>query len=293
MPAFCADCGAPVSGNYCALCGQETKIETPTVRHFLQEFIDQYIALEGKLGRTLRVLATKPGQLTLDYIEGRRQRYVRPLKLYLSISVVFFTLLGVLPDRSNPFLSATDKPGDEAGALVDYNKGAGTGKTPSAVLAKDDEDKPAPGSLEGRIEERAQAFSKLSGSDQRRAVREKLADDAPYAMFFLLPYFALLLRWFYRKQKLRYGAHLLFSLHLHSFLFIALTVGFLPLPSLLSTALEVVIGVYVFVALRCVYGGTPLRTLWRMFWLWAFYVLAVAASAVSGVLTVVFGSAPA
>src|ERR1700756_5195011 len=76
-PLNCMDCGAPISGNYCSNCGQETKILTPTVRQFMHEMMDQYIAVEGKLGRTLRVLATQPGQLTLDYVEGRRQRYVR------------------------------------------------------------------------------------------------------------------------------------------------------------------------------------------------------------------------
>jgi hypothetical protein len=94
----CQDCGSAISGRYCSNCGQETEIHTPTVRQFAHEMMDQYVAVEGKLGRTLRTLIAEPGQLTVDYIQGRRQRYVRPLKLYVSISVVFFGLLGLLPD---------------------------------------------------------------------------------------------------------------------------------------------------------------------------------------------------
>jgi len=306
--ANCADCAAPISGKYCAACGQETVIETPTVRHFLHEFADQYVALEGKLGRTLRVLLLRPGQLTIDYVEGRRQRYVRPLKLYLTISVVFFTLLGLLPDASNPL---SNLGGDSTTSLVkfdiqDKDKSA-AGSVPKAANSSADKTKdrtkdqaknkdedsdkepPAPGSLEARLEEKAKGFSKLSREDQNRVLRQKLADDAPYAMFFLLPYFALLLKWSYRKNRLRYGVHLLFSLHLHAFVFILLMVGFLPLPHLLRQGLQLVMAVYVFIALRQVYGGSIRRTLWRMFWLFMFYVLALSISAASGILTTLVG----
>lgn len=314
--ARCADCAQPVSGKYCAACGQETVIETPTVRHFLQEFADQYVALEGKLGRTLRVLLLRPGQLTLDYVEGRRQRYVRPLKLYLTISVVFFTLLGLLPETSNPLgslgddgktpivkfdIGDKDKPKDAAkpkAAASAQPAAAGSSPAPDAEPGKDtdkdteketDKDPPAPGSFEARLEEKAKGFSKLSREEQNRVLRQKLADDAPYAMFFLLPYFALLLKWFYRKNQLRYGVHLLFSLHLHGFVFIVLMLGLLPLPHLLREGLQLLMASYVFMALRHVYGGSIRRTLWRMLWLFAFYLLALSASAASGVLTTLFG----
>ena len=310
----CADCGAPVSGKYCAACGQETLIETPTVRHFLHEFADQYVALEGKLGRTLRVLILQPGQLTLDYVEGRRQRYVRPLKLYLTISVVFFTLLGLLPDARNPFVNevterdgkpvvihydgkSAPKPATEPAAgpapadAVPAIPAPGPGTAPPAPTRKEaDDDDDDPDSFSGAVKRKAEDFSKLSPEQQQRTLRKKLADDAPYAMFFLLPYFALLLHWFNRRQKLRYGVHLLFSLHLHSFLFILLAIGFIPLPSFLSWTLKAGIGVYVFLALRRVYGGTPMRTLWRMAWLWVFYLIAVTATAVSGVMTALLSS---
>jgi hypothetical protein len=286
VAASCADCGTAVSGNYCPACGQETRIETPTVRHFLHEFIDQYIALEGKLGRTLRTLLLRPGQLTLDYVEGRRQRYVRPLKFYLTISVIFFGLLGVLPDANNPFL---DLGSDNKPAIV-IEAGKPSAQPAAGSTPSEKGPAPEPGSFEDKLEKSAAEFNKLSGADQRRTVRQKLADDAPYAMFFLLPYFALLLKWFYRKQKLRYGVHLLFSLHLHSFAFIALAVGFIPLPALFRRGLEIVIAVYVFMALRRVYGGTAKRTIWRMFWLWLFYLIAVGTSALSGVLTTMLGS---
>ncbi|MBX6419704.1 MAG: DUF3667 domain-containing protein [Nevskia sp.] len=282
-PARCADCGAPVTGHYCANCGQETHIETPTVRHFLREFVDQYIALEGKLGRTLRVLLTQPGQLTLDYLEGRRQRYVRPLKLYLTISLLFFGAIGLLPDSMTNPLARID-PKAENQALFEFKQDAQKdadlhGGAADGVATE----------LGKKLTDRVERLAQLPAEEQHRLLRAKLANDAPYAMFFLLPYFALLLKWLYRKQRLRYGAHLLFSIHLHCFAFIVLAAGFLPLPEVVRTRLDWIVLAYLFFALRRVYGLGLKSTLWRLAALYALYVVAITATAVSGILATVLG----
>ena len=335
VAAVCQDCAAPISGNYCSNCGQETKIETPTVRQFVHELMDQYVAVEGKLGRTLRVLLTQPGQLTLDYVQGRRQRYVRPLKLYVSISVVFFGLLGILPDSiGNPFTTSQPTIADQAPAAstpLEAPPRPGSGAVnptapppPPPAAPKDQATPPLDENLDLRqqirkeIEAEVQkgeadaipdvvkhevgaATSKrvsgklrkkglgaLSSPEQRKELRAKLADDAPYAMFFLLPYFALLLRWLYRKNQQRYGVHLLFSVHLHCFAFILLALMFLPL-SLLRTALELAGAAYLFLALRRVYGGGWKSTLWHMVLLAFFDFVAISATTLSGVMSIVFG----
>ena len=347
--SVCQDCAAPISGNYCSNCGQETRIETPTVRQFVHELMDQYVAVEGKLGRTLRVLLTQPGQLTLDYVHGRRQRYVRPLKLYVSVSVVFFGLLGILPDSiGNPFTTVDDAAPQEQTAApaaaetgqakddpVDAARKAAltTGVTapspdkPDPAAARKNEDldlrqqiqrdietdlnrdfepgqnKGKPADIGDTVNRQVAAELKkhhagkkglserLSSPEQRKQLRAKLADDAPYAMFFLLPYFALLLRWLYRKNKQRYGVHLLFTVHLHCFAFILLMLMFLPF-SPLRTVLELAGVAYAFLALRRVYGGGWGRTLWRMAVLGFLDFVAISATALSGVLTTVFGGGP-
>jgi hypothetical protein len=64
-----------------------------STREFLHEFIGHYVALEGKLWGSLKRLIFQPGELTNEYIRGRRVRYVQPLRLYLTFSVLFFALL--------------------------------------------------------------------------------------------------------------------------------------------------------------------------------------------------------
>ena len=91
--ANCPNCEAVVSGHFCANCGQEAILHHASTREFLHEFIGHYVALEGKLWGTLTRLLFRPGALTNEYIRGRRVRFVQPLRLYLTLSLIFFALL--------------------------------------------------------------------------------------------------------------------------------------------------------------------------------------------------------
>jgi hypothetical protein len=318
----CADCGTVAGGSYCPHCGQETRIETPTVRQFALEFLDQYIALEGKLGRTLKVLVTAPGQLTLDYLHGRRQRYVRPLKLYLTISVIFFGIIGVLPDSSSNPLVRTE-PGDAAAlkrearhevreARRDIHKALVPPSGHSAAMPsvsdkqddsgdEDSDDGDAeqssssaangpPAASARRLKGVPKAWAGLPPEEQSRLMREKLSEDAPYRMFLLLPLFALLLKWMFRGNRLLYGVHLLFSVHLHCFAFLVLALGFLPLPSFGHTLLQWVVVIYLLLALRRVYQRGWWSTLWRVGVIYALYGIAIGTTVLSGVMNAVLGS---
>ncbi|WP_305821653.1 DUF3667 domain-containing protein [Massilia brevitalea] len=77
-PANCPNCGSALSGNFCQECGQAAILHVPSAREFLHEFVAHYVALEGKLWQSVKLLLFKPGQLTREYIEGRRVRYVEP-----------------------------------------------------------------------------------------------------------------------------------------------------------------------------------------------------------------------
>ena len=93
-PAACRNCGAAAGGKFCPECGQETAPHPPSAWEFVHEFVGHYIALEGALWRTLAALA-RPGKLTNEYFAGRKRRYVLPLRLYLTASVVFFLVAKV------------------------------------------------------------------------------------------------------------------------------------------------------------------------------------------------------
>lgn len=95
---ICPNCGSPDARAYCPVCGQSQRDPRVSLGAWLAEFLDDQLALSAKLPRTLGMLIRRPGMLPVEWREGRRARYVGPLRLYLLASLVFFStafLLGL------------------------------------------------------------------------------------------------------------------------------------------------------------------------------------------------------
>ncbi|MEO1170585.1 MAG: DUF3667 domain-containing protein, partial [Myxococcota bacterium] len=98
-PVVCANCGTEGSGRYCSNCGQRLETGLPSAREWLAEVVDAFFSLDGRVLRTLRLLAFKPGALTADMIEGKRARYIPPLRLYLVCSILYFFAASFTPEQ--------------------------------------------------------------------------------------------------------------------------------------------------------------------------------------------------
>jgi hypothetical protein len=106
----CADCGASLTGPFCAACGQKAGPSNPTVRDFLHELTAELLDFDGKIFRSVRLLFLRPGFLTHERFLGRRTRYASPVRLYLIFSVLFFTAFAFAPDVGQS--SYTAGPGE-------------------------------------------------------------------------------------------------------------------------------------------------------------------------------------
>ncbi|RYD70146.1 MAG: DUF3667 domain-containing protein, partial [Sphingobacteriales bacterium] len=90
---LCKNCKKPVSGNFCAGCGQKIIQKNDySIQHFAEHALHETIHFDNKLFRTLRPLLFRPGFLTRKFFEGEQQRYVKPLTLFIFINFVFFML---------------------------------------------------------------------------------------------------------------------------------------------------------------------------------------------------------
>lgn len=88
----CLNCGTPLTGAYCAACGQKAHVHR-SLRAFMQDFIAGMLNFEGKFWRTLPMLAWRPGELTRRYIAGERARFISPVALYLFTVFAMFAVL--------------------------------------------------------------------------------------------------------------------------------------------------------------------------------------------------------
>ncbi|HYC93113.1 MAG TPA: DUF3667 domain-containing protein [Thermoanaerobaculia bacterium] len=221
----CLNCGAELQGKFCHVCGQKAASVHLGMHDFVHEATHEFLHLDGKILQTVKLLVVKPGELTRQFLEGRRVRYITPVRLYLTFSLIFFTLAALLP-------GATE-------GMVKVNR---TG------LNQDTE-------LERRIE-----GGLLKAEQENEKLGQAVLHNLPRVMFVLMPIFALVTWAFYRKQQRYYIAHLYYSIHFHAFTFLVMTLYILlarlVLPKPVAALLILTVLPYHFIALRRVFGGS-------------------------------------
>jgi len=308
---------------------------------------DLLASLDSRLWRTLGLLLFRPGRLTLDYLQGRRARYVAPLRLFIASSLIFFFVAalntsfeageggavirfsssgqeagetkdpdaapgetgaqdGLLADiREEAFEGLTDAQRAEAEqALREAEEalkaaaGAETGsaeapsdKTPAEVCAKVElgglEDSWAGKYL---TRERATEVCEKIAADHGAGFGRALFSNLPTMMFLFLPLMALVMKGLYPLSGRYYAEHLLFLVHYHAFFYFASTlitlgwwasgfpaVGELP-ANIVTAVLTIYLPVYLFRAMRHVYGQGFWGTLFKYTLLAVAYFTALGAT---------------
>lgn len=253
----CLNCGTNIQLRFCPECGQQEIDSDPTVREILHDVAQQLFGWDGKIFATFRLLVQRPGELTREYLAGRRVRYLSPVRVYLAASVLYFFIAAVAPDVSGMTVRVT--PSHAQAGLTDS----------AAGVAGPDASRRVQRGMR-RAQREPQAFWQIIWS------------RLPTLVFLLLPAFALATAIAYRGWRRHYPQHLTFALHVHAFVFLALsliaTMRFAG--SDIVSALAAVIGFtaliwWTYAGLRRVYGGTHLATCVKL-------------GAIAGVYTVMF-----
>lgn len=225
----CLNCQARLApqARFCSQCGQDTANHPPSLMEFTHEFVSHYIAVEGTLWKSLWGLMARPGFLTREYLAGRKQRYVLPLRLLLTLGLLFFLALKLMPGSTNMLGMGDDTAGDEV--VQAASEGASAASGPAAKVARVQKkiaersgDFPIVGPElaehlpEGAQERlhRAEAHWRDDPTGSARAMGATMLGLAPYAVLCSLPFFAGLLKLLFWRQP--YGAHFVFAMHLHA-----------------------------------------------------------------------------
>jgi len=86
----CLNCGSIVEGRFCQTCGQENIQPHETFLGMVNHFFSDITHFDGKFFKTVGILAAKPGFLSRQYISGKRQSFLHPIRMYVFTSAVFF-----------------------------------------------------------------------------------------------------------------------------------------------------------------------------------------------------------
>jgi len=200
----CLNCGAALTGRYCASCSQAADVHVPSTRELIHEALEGITHSDSRLWNTLGLLWLKPGRLTQEFVAGRRAAYLPPFRLYLVLSIIFFLTASLSPMHAR--IIRFDDP-----------------RAPSPAQCAD---------LQGTL------FGRDLGPRLQHACGEIVRDNGtnlahswlatmPKAMFIFLPLVAFLHMLMYWRPRHKYAEHLLFFLHLHAYFFSLMTVAVL------------------------------------------------------------------
>jgi hypothetical protein len=235
----CLNCGTVVEQKFCPNCGQENVEIRDSFFHMVGHFLADYFHYDSKFFTNLKLLITKPGFLTKEYLEGKRVRHIHPLRLFFFITIVMVLV-------ANLYYKKFESEMKESNTIYKNDKGE--------VISKEEFD-------DELTEEDRTALQKDLGAGM-----DTVSKYLKYILFFLLPVYALVFKLLYRKKL--YVDHLVYTLHLQSFLFLFMILLFIitmyAFPTLRlynEEILFVVTAIYVTMSLRFLYQQSWTKTI--------------------------------
>jgi hypothetical protein len=229
----CGNCRSTLIGPFCHMCGQPLRSPVRELLSVARDGFDELFAFDGKLWRSLLPLYFRPGYLVQRYVEGQRIHFVKPLKLYLALSVIVFLVMSL---TTNIDVKAEgDKSAPTAGINLTLTEKERAEWQKQQFIQFDVAGKPWNAktnpvqfaSMPQWVNQSLNHFFWQIDRTGHRAIDDpKILIDAffrvlPTAVFLILPIAGLVLKAFYVFKSKLYAEHLLVVLQCHSFIFVS------------------------------------------------------------------------
>ncbi|HKK40444.1 MAG TPA: DUF3667 domain-containing protein [Cryomorphaceae bacterium] len=205
------------------------------MKDFIGDFFQDYFAVDSKFFRSILLLMVKPGRLTKQFNEGKRQSYIAPFRMYLFTSFIYFFLLSLSVKQSPLDLGmSNDELKEQKVMILDSLLSVDTGNIAIAGL-RSRIDSLQQKEVGNRISIDGEEFEE-GGLKQYFLEHVEKANNNPdsflralfrvasISLFFLLPVFAVVLWIFHFRRNSFYVQHLVHALHIHTFGFALLSI---------------------------------------------------------------------
>jgi thiamine biosynthesis protein ThiS len=193
----CPTCGALVTNRFCPDCGEKKfGASDLSMRHFFHHALGDFFHFDSKIFGSFRLLFTKPGFLTSEYLRGCRKPYLHPFQLFFIANLIYFLLLpytGWSGLRTTLAIQTHMMSYKHLASRMVADRVAAKGVT---------------------LEQFSHSFDHVVDVQARSLV------------VLMVPLFALVLAVLQWRKKQFFGQHLVFSLHFTAFWLVALFIGF-------------------------------------------------------------------
>lgn len=237
---YCENCGATMIGPFCAKCGQHAIDYRRSFGRVFLDVLDSFLNWDSKFFLSAGLLVTRPWQLTIDFLSGKRVRYVHPLRLYLLVSIIFFFGVHELarradihPGRKHPLTAAEHARIEQKIATLP----ADTQAEIRAALSAPSEEMSSLEVGAGPSSHRSSPLAKWISAKVKEKIGENgvnlkvffltVVSNLPAMMLCCIPLFAFVLKILYLGRRFFYIDHLIYALHIHAFAYVVIMiVGF-------------------------------------------------------------------
>jgi hypothetical protein len=219
----CQNCGADLTGNYCSVCGQKRhSLNDRSVRFLLSHFFEELFTWDSRFFQSMKYLFTRPGYLTHEYISGRFQKYISPVKMFLFTSfVLFFIMIKSDPDQYKGIVNDNDEDDLLSNFVLEQKESSG-----------------------------------LTDEMYINNFNDTLNDNVTLYIFAIMLIFSVLLKAVFITKNIFYAEHIVFTLHFFTFIlwcFLFSVITSEVSEFFLLFFLYVLPGIYLFIALKAVY----------------------------------------
>jgi hypothetical protein len=231
----CLNCGNHVEERFCGKCGQENTETRQTFGHLVRHFLEDITHYEGSFWRTLKYLLFRPGYLAMAFLAGKRVSYLPPVRLYIFVSFVAFSISYLLPEGDGDYKYPVVMPETIKREKNFSGMGMGNGRMFyvvsdfHSVAQYDSVQNTMPAALRETGFFRWASIKQIELGKVDPDVLEKKFEDSfahnfPKALFVYMPLFAFVLWLFHNRKKWMYFDHAIFTLYYFSCLLISFTV---------------------------------------------------------------------
>jgi len=296
----CLNCEAFIGeNNFCAQCGQINDTRHLTFGQLINESLANFLAFDGRFFKTFWGVISKPGQVARNFTDGKRVRYMNPVRFYFLSSLLI--IFAIQYQNNNPQALTENAQDDQTGINnVQNNSDTENNSSLAALLIKSEIEIAGAGSFKkidfmlsylkfkpeadanevltalalekGFFHEflfsQAQKIYGFNSNDEdsyesfNRAFLNKLF----WILFFYIPILGLLLKVIYLRKKINYPEHLFFAFYQQAFFFQLLFIYVIfNLSSLFFSLLLLIYGIHLLLAIKNFYAQKWLKTIFKFF----------------------------
>lgn len=290
---YCLNCGTGLKGSYCHYCGQKKLGDEHGFFHTMFHFIGDFFHFDSQIFKTIIPLVFKPGFLAREYIIGRRADYLNPIRLYVFLSLIFFSVLFLASKKSE---GPVVKVNTSDGVMMDSISGLPPSQALDVVISESGEaegdtffirlgdhgfntvkaytewqDAQSPGERHGKwtrlLLVRMLEVNERTGNVKNftELLQDNFLHNLPKMAFLFLPFVALWLKLLYVRSGIPYMHHLIVIIQSYNLTFllsaIAICLSFIPGLEGMISYLMLILALHFFLTLKSFYQQSWKKTI--------------------------------